>query len=95
MLNLKKPQPADEIGELVIDGLYDIAVDTPRLHRRGTLALESNEDKIAGVLNVGDLQNLRFSGTCSGKEFTFQGSGEFGDVGQIDYVAKGSIWAIP
>ena len=76
----------------MIDGLYDIAVDTPKLHRRGTLTLRSNEDKIAGILNVGDLEDARFAGTCEGKEFTFEGSGEFPSVGQIDYVAKGSIW---
>ncbi|MBR3181437.1 MAG: hypothetical protein IKF56_02180 [Eggerthellaceae bacterium] len=76
----------------MIDGLYDIAVDTPKLHRRGTLSLKSNEGKIAGILNVGDLQDARFAGTCEGKEFEFEGSGEFPTVGQIDYVAKGSIW---
>lgn len=77
----------------MIDGLYDIAVDTPKLHRRGTLTLKSNDDKIAAILNVGeDLQDERFAGTCKDKEFTFEGSGEFPSVGQIDYVAKGSIW---
>ena len=76
----------------MIDGLYDIAVDTPKLHRRGTLALKSDEGEIAGVLNVGDLQDACFAGTCEGKEFTFEGSGEFPSVGQIDYIAKGSIW---
>jgi len=77
----------------MIDGLYDIAVDTPKLHRRGTLTLKSNDGKIAAILNVGeDLQDERFAGTCKDKEFTFGGSGEFPSVGQIDYVAKGSIW---
>ena len=76
----------------MIDGLYDIAVDTPKLHRRGTLALKSDGDQIAGVLNVSDLQGARFAGTCAGREFTFEGSGEFPSIGQIDYVAKGSIW---
>lgn len=77
----------------MIDGLYDIAVDTPKLHRRGMLTLKSNDDKIAAILNVGeDLQDERFAGTCKDKEFTFEGSGEFPSVGQIDYVAKGSIW---
>ena len=76
----------------MIDGLYDIAVDTPKLHRRGTLTLKSNEGNIAGILNVGDLQDARFAGTCEGKEFAFEGSGEFPSVGQIDYTAKGSVW---
>lgn len=77
----------------MIDGLYDIAVDTPKIHRRGTLTLKSNGDKIAAILSVGeDLKEARFAGTCEGKEFTFEGVGEFPSVGQIDYVAKGSIW---
>ena len=77
----------------MIDGLYDIAVDTPKLHRRGMLTLKSNEDKIAAILSVGeDLKDERFAGTCEGKEFVFEGSGAFPSVGQIDYVAKGSIW---
>ena len=76
----------------MIDGLFDVAVDTPKLHRRGTLSLKSNEGAIAGVLNVGDLEDARFAGTCVDKEFTFEGSGEFPSVGQSDYVAKGSVW---
>ncbi len=77
----------------MIDGLYDIAVDTPKLHRRGMLTLKSYEDRIAAVLSVGeDLQDARFAGTCQDKEFTFEGSGEFPSVGQIDFVAKGSVW---
>ena len=76
----------------MIDGLFDIAVDTPKLHRRGTLSLKSEDDKIAGVLDVGDLKGLRFAGTCAGKEFEFAGEGDFGAVGHIDYAAKGSVW---
>ena len=77
----------------MIDGLYDISVDTPKLHRRGTVSLKSGEGSIVGILNVGeDLKDARFEGTCADKEFTFEGSGEFPSVGQIDYVAKGSVW---
>ena len=77
----------------MIDGIYDISVDTPKLHRRGTIVLKSDEGSITGILNVGeDLRDARFEGTCADKEFTFEGAGEFPSVGQIDYVAKGSIW---
>lgn len=76
----------------MIDGLFDIAVDTPKLHRRGTLSLKSSGEAIAAVLNVGELEDARFAGTCVDKDFTFEGSGEFPSVGQIDYVAKGNIW---
>ena len=77
----------------MIDGLYDISVDTPKLHRRGTISLKSDQDAILGILNVGEeLKDARFEGTCTDKEFTFEGAGEFPSVGQIDYVAKGSVW---
>ena len=77
----------------MIDGTFDISVDTPKLHRRWTISLKSEGDVVAAVLNVGeDLRDERFEGACSGKEFTFEGSGEFPSVGQIDYTAKGSIW---
>ncbi len=76
----------------MIDGLYDVAIDTPKIHKRGTLSLKSNEGKIAGILNAGELKDARFAGTCEDKDFTFEGSGEFPSVGQIDYVAKGNVW---
>ena len=76
----------------MIDGTFDIAVDTPKLHRRGMLSLKSDAGIIVGVLKAGEWEGARFEGTCEGKEFTFEGSGEFPSVGQIDYVAKGSVW---
>ena len=77
----------------MIDGVYDISVDTPKLHRRGTISLKGDNDTIIGILNVGeDLRGARFEGTCTDKEFRFEGSGEFPSIGQIDYVAKGSVW---
>ena len=77
----------------MIDGTFDISVDTPKLHRRGTISLKSEGDTVAAVLNVGeDLRDEHFEGTCSGKEFTFEGAGDYPGVGQIDYKAKGSIW---
>ena len=77
----------------MINGTYDISVDTPKLHRRGTISLKSDQNAIVAVLNVGeDLQGARFEGTCADKEFTFEGAGDFPSIGQIDYVAKGSVW---
>ena len=76
----------------MIDGTFDIAVDTPKLHRRGTLALKSDGDAIAALLNVGELEGLRMDGTCDGKDFTFAGTGEFGDLGTVEYEASGNVW---
>lgn len=76
----------------MIDGTYDISIDTPKIHRRGTLSLKSDESTIVGLLKAGEWEGARFEGTCADKEFTFEGAGDFPSVGQIDYVAKGSIW---
>ena len=76
----------------MIEGTFDVAVDTPKLHRRGTLALESQGDKLAAQLNVGELEGIMLAGTCEDKEFTFEGSAEFGDLGLVDYKAKGEVW---
>ena len=77
----------------MINGTYDISVDTPKLHRRGTISFKSDQNAIVAVLNVGeDLRDVRFEGTCEGKEFAFEGTGEFPSIGQIDYTAKGSVW---
>ena len=77
----------------MIDGIYDIAVDTPKLHRRGMLSLKSEGGAIVGILSVGeDVHEERFEGSCTDKEFTFEGSGSFPSLGEIDYVAHGSIW---
>lgn len=76
----------------MIEGLYDIAVDTPKRHRRGTLTLVSSGDAIEARMSVGDLEDARFAGTCADKEFTFTGSGDFPGLGQIDYEVTGSAW---
>lgn len=77
----------------MIDGTFDISVDTPKLHRRGTIALKSDGDAIVGVLNVGeDLRDERFEGACADKEFSFEGEGDFPTVGHVEFVAKGSVW---
>ena len=76
----------------MIDGTFDVAIDTPKLHRRGTLTLQSNGDAIAARLTAGSLDDATFVGTCADKEFTFEGSGEYGMLGQIDFTAKGEVW---
>ena len=77
----------------MIDGVYDIAVDTPKLHRRGMLSLKSDGEKIVGVLSVGeDLRDRRFEGAYADKEFSFEGTEDFPEIGEIEYSAHGSVW---
>ena len=76
----------------MIDGTFDIAIDTPKRHRRGTLALKSDGNAIAALLNVGEIEDLRLDGTCEGKDFKFSGTSEFGDLGAVEYEASGNVW---
>lgn len=76
----------------MIVGTFDIAVDTPKYHRRGTVALKSFGDRIAARLDVGDMEDVEFVGTCDGQEFCFEGQGDFPLVGSIEYKAKGKVW---
>ena len=76
----------------MIEGTFDVAVDTPKLHRRGTLALKSEGDALVARLNVGQLEGIMLSGTCEDKEFAIEGTAEFGELGEVEFSAKGEIW---
>ena len=76
----------------MIEGTFDIALDTPKRHKRGTLALKSEGERIIARLVIGDELDMEFGGSCADKEFDFEGSAEFPDLGQIDYSAHGSTW---
>ena len=76
----------------MVNGTFDIAVDTPKYHRRGVISLQSNGGAIAAQMNVSDIEGLRFSGTCHDKEFEFKGEEEFGDLGLVQFDAKGNVW---
>ena len=76
----------------MIEGTFDISIDTMKYHRRGTVALKSNAGIIAAELNAADLEPMYFEGTCEDKDFTIEGSGEFGLHGHVDFTAQGSVW---
>lgn len=76
----------------MIQGTFDISIDTMKYHRRGTVALKSDEGTLAVELKASDLEPMYFQGTCEDKEFTVEGSGEFGMHGHVDFVAKGKVW---
>ena len=81
-----------EWEKTMIDTLYDIAVDTPKYHRRGTLALKSAEGSIVAKLQVSDLDMMEFTGTCSDKEFDFEGERDLPSLGYVAFKAHGSVW---
>lgn len=76
----------------MIEGTFDVAVDTPKHHKRGTLALKSDRERIDALLKVGGLDDMAFSGTCRDREFAFEGVGEYGALGRVDYQAHGEVW---
>lgn len=76
----------------MINGLFDVAVDTPKYHRRGTISLKSSGSEIVATLNVGDLDSLEFTGTCADKEFDMEGNRDLPSLGVVDYKAHGSVW---
>lgn len=76
----------------MIEGTFDIAVDTFKYHRRGTISLKSNGERIAAHLVIGDILDREFTGTCADKEFDFEGNDDLPSFGQVNYKAHGSVW---
>ena len=76
----------------MIEGTYDIAVDTPKRRKRGTVAFKSNGSRIAARLKLGDELDMEFEGTCADKEVDFKGSTELPEFGQFEYAAHGTVW---
>ena len=76
----------------MIDGLFDISIDTPKYHRRGTLVLKSAGEGIVAKLKVSDLDEMTFEGTCADKEFDFAGTADLPSIGEGEYKAHGSTW---
>ena len=76
----------------MIEGTFDVAVDTPKHHKRGTLLLKSAKERIVMQLKLSELDPMEFTGTCADKSFSFEGSGDFPGLGAIDYKATGEVW---
>lgn len=76
----------------MIEGTFDIAVDTFKYHRRGTIALKSSGERIVARLIVGDVMDKEFVGTCADKEFDFEGNDDLPSLGQVNYKAHGNVW---
>ena len=44
----------------MIEGTFDISIDTMKYHRRGTVALKSNAGTIAAELKAADLEPMYY-----------------------------------
>ena len=60
----------------MIRGLFDVSIDTPKYHRRGTMSLKSDGDSITAQLKTGDYDVMEFTGTCADKEFDISGNAD-------------------
>lgn len=76
----------------MIQGTFDVAIDTPKHHKRGTLHMMSAGENIVMRLTPTELETMEFAGKCADKTFTFEGSGNFPGLGEIDYKATGEVW---
>ena len=76
----------------MIQGTYDVAIDTPKLHKLGTLALKSAGERITARLVIGEALDMEFCGTCANEKFDFQGEADFPSLGHVRYEASGSAW---
>lgn len=76
----------------MIEGTFDVALDTPKHHKRGTLAVKSLGDRIVAQLNLTELEPMEFTGTCADKSFTFEGTDVFPGTGTVHYKAQGEVW---
>lgn len=76
----------------MIDGTYDVALDTPRFHKRGLFSLEAAADVARGELVIREEEPLAFEGPLEGNDFTFEGTARFPGTGLVAYEAKGNVW---
>lgn len=76
----------------MIQGTFDVSIDTPKLHRRGTLMLQSEGERIAARLTVSEREPLDFGGTCADKSFHFEGTADLPSLGNVSYNADGEVW---
>lgn len=76
----------------MIEGTFDISIDTMKYHRRGTVALKSDSGSIAAEFKASDLEPMYFEGTYEDRSFEIVGQGEFGMLGHVDFTANGEVW---
>ena len=76
----------------MINGLFDVSIDTPKYHRRGTVSLKSAGESITAQLKTGDYEVMEFTGTCDDKDFELAGRRDLPSLGEVDYRARGNVW---
>lgn len=76
----------------MIDGTYDVAMDTPKHHKRGLLHLKGEGGIATASLELSEEEPMVFSGPVIDKDFAFQGDAVFPGLGDLNYTAKGNVW---
>ncbi len=76
----------------MLSGTYDVAIDTPKAHKRGLFALKLENGSVTAELEIKDFDTTVFAGRCNDKELQFEGVCDFPTLGNITYSATGEVW---
>lgn len=76
----------------MIEGTYDVAINTPKYHKRATLALKQDGEAVIAQMSLSEHEPLEFSGSGDNEGFTLEGSCEVPGIGLVEYQVSGSVW---
>lgn len=76
----------------MISGTFDVAIDSPKVHKRGTAALKGDGDGLTALLKFADADfaDVVFTGTCDGTQIELAGETDLYGIGL--YRATGEVW---
>ncbi|MDO4797669.1 MAG: hypothetical protein Q4A01_06590 [Coriobacteriales bacterium] len=75
----------------MIDGNYNIQMDTPLGLKKGTLALRTEGGTVFADIDAPLIGKRQMEGSCEGDTFTAQGSGKVKLLGNVDYTLQGEV----
>ena len=75
----------------MIDGTYNIALDTPLGHKSGTVTIRTAGETAVADIDAPMIGKQRIEGRVDGDAFSAQGSLKIMLVGKVDYTLKGTV----
>ena len=71
---------------------YDVAIDTPKRHMKGTVTIDAKGSNATMKLETEELGCIEADGTRVDMDYEFAGSVDVEGVGSVEYSAKGQLW---
>ncbi len=71
---------------------YDIVIDTPKHHYRGTAIINAKGNEATALIDIADVVSAESHGTRDDKDYEFSGQADVNGVGIVEYTAKGQLW---